>query len=115
MIASTFSLYLLHNSDADCGIFIVIMVNKHCCYGTCTSESRYAGRKESMQGVSFIPLPKPTSQPDKCKKWVTACYRSDFDVQHVNKDTYICTKHFVGGNGPTDDHQDPIPAGYSHE
>lgn len=26
------------------------------------------------------------------------------------KDTYICSLHFVGNAGPTSDHPDPIPA-----
>ena len=36
-------------------------------------------------------------------------------VQNVTKDTYICSVHFVGGNGPTDDYPDPIPGGYDYE
>ena len=64
------------------------MVNKHCSYGTCKSDSRYTHRDE-MQGVNFVNFPKLKSQPDKCMKWVTACYRSDFDVKRVKKDTYI--------------------------
>ena len=31
----------------------------------------------------------------------------------MKKWTYICSKHFVGGNGPTPDHPDPIPAEYT--
>jgi hypothetical protein len=31
-------------------------------------------------------------------------------VDSVTKDTYICTKHFVGEKGPTLSHPDPVPA-----
>ena len=31
-------------------------------------------------------------------------------VESIRKETYICSKHFVGGNGPTDAHPDPLPA-----
>ena len=68
-----------------------------------------------MKGVFFIPFVKPRKQREKCERWVMACYRGDFSIDNVNKDTYICSSHFVGGNGPTEDHPDPIPAGYRHE
>ena len=58
---------------------------------------------------------KPKRQKDKCLRWVNACYRSDFYIDDISKSTYVCSKQFVGGNGPTEDHPEPIPAGYSHE
>ena len=83
---------------------------KHCCYGLCNSDSRYYNR-EYMRGVFFIPFPKPIKQKEKCLKWITACNRtSDFNENAIKKDTYICSKHFVGSYGPTQEHPDPIPA-----
>jgi hypothetical protein len=84
-----------------------MMVNKHCACGDCNSDSRYA-HKEHMKNVSFVNFPKFKSQPEKCLAWVEACYREDFKVENVNKDTYICTKHFVGGQGLTDMHPDNL-------
>ena len=86
--------------------------NKHCCYGICNSDSRYM-EKEHMCGVFFIPFPKPKSNENKCKKWIAACGRENFTVDKVKKWTYICSKHFVGGKGPTECHPDPIPTTYT--
>ncbi|XP_060595511.1 uncharacterized protein LOC132749669 [Ruditapes philippinarum] len=85
---------------------------KHCCYGLCNSDSRYNDR-DYMQDVFFIPFPKPKSNELKCNKWISACGRKDFTVNHIKKWTYICSKHFVGGKGPTDNHPDPLPATYT--
>ena len=85
---------------------------RHCCYGLCKSDSRQADR-EHMQGVGWIPFPKPHLDLDKCKRWVHACRRDHFNIDKVTKWTYMCTKHFVGGGGPTADSPDPIPASYT--
>ena len=76
-----------------------------------------------MQGVYFIPFPKPPKETikkknpkmaktllDKCKRWIHACGRpkEDFNVKKINRSTYICSKHFVDQGGPTDEHPDPI-------
>ena len=90
------------------------MVNKHCAYGTCNSDSRHM-HKPHMEGVGFLYFPQSKKDPDKCSRWVKLCgrpsegYRS-FAVTLVTKDTYICTKHFVGGQGPTFECPDTIPA-----
>lgn len=46
----------------------------------------------------------------KCKKWVHACGRPDFTINKVKRDTYICSLHFIGKNGPTEENPDPILA-----
>ena len=63
-----------------------------------------------MEGGYFIPFPKPITHPEKCR-WVQLCGRphEDFNVEKVVKYTYICSKHFVGGAGPTAMYTDPIP------
>lgn len=87
-----------------------MVTTKHCCYGLCTSDSRYP-----KAGVYFIGFgngfPKPTKEKEKCQRWVHNCGRGDFSIKNVNKDTYICSLHFVGGNGPTDENPDPIKLG----
>ena len=66
---------------------------KHCCYGLCNSDSRYSHRN-NMKDVYFIPFPKPFSQPEKCKLWISCCGRpiETFNEKKINKDTYICSK-----------------------
>ena len=89
----------------------------HCCYGTCNSDHRYQ-HKAHMEGVFFIPFPKPIlsdsscDKTQKCLRWIHACGRPDGDLNKftIDRNTYICSLHFVGGKGPTDDHPDPIPA-----
>ncbi|XP_013419440.1 uncharacterized protein LOC106180094 [Lingula anatina] len=93
-----------------------MVCTKHCCYGTCRNDSRYPNRPE-MEGVFFINFPKPKTQREKCEKWIYACGRpkDQFNVEKITKSTYICSKHFVGGRGPTEDYPDPIPATASAE
>ena len=85
---------------------------RHCCYGMCNSDSRYADR-DHMQGVTWIVFPKLHIDREKCQKWVAACGRDRFTTDSVNKWTYICSKHFVGGHGPTEANPDPVPATYT--
>ena len=54
-------------------------------------------------------MPQAWANLDMCKKWAIACGRDGFTYKNVTAHTYICTKHFVGGNGPTKDHPHPIP------
>ncbi|XP_070544938.1 uncharacterized protein [Ptychodera flava] len=83
---------------------------KRCAYPLCRSDSRYQHR-EYMTGVSFVRFPKPVTQPEKCDRWIRACCRADdFGRHRITQDTYVCSRHFVGGNGPTEDYPDPIPA-----
>lgn len=63
-----------------------------------------------MEGVEFIRFPKPWRDRDKCTRWINACRREGFTTERVKKDTYICSKHFVGEKGPTHADPDPIPA-----
>ncbi|KAL3861347.1 hypothetical protein ACJMK2_007383 [Sinanodonta woodiana] len=63
-----------------------------------------------MAGVFWIKFPKPKKNLEKCQRWVRACGRENFTTDKVTRWTYICSKHFVGGNGPTTDYPDPIPA-----
>jgi THAP domain len=65
-----------------------------------------------MNGVYFISFAKVKGEPERLQKWVNACGRQAFTVHRVTKDTYICSKHFVGGAGPTTEHPDPVPAYY---
>ena len=81
---------------------------KYCSYRSCKSDNRSYADKPWMEGVWFIPFPKPDTQLEKCIIWVSACGRENFTVEDVNKHTYICSLHFVGGNGPSNEHPHPI-------
>ena len=63
-----------------------------------------------MRDVFFIPFPKKKYNMEICKRWIRLCGREDFNVEKVTRNTYICSMHFVGGNGPTADHPDPFSA-----
>ena len=52
-------------------------------------------------------------QNERRQRWITACHRADLFV--CTKDSYICSIHFVGGNGPTNQYPDPISAVASKE
>ena len=46
---------------------------------------------------------------EKSKRWLHACGRKDFSrISDTKKDTYICSLHFAGEHGPTDENPDPI-------
>ena len=45
--------------------------------------------------------------------WIRSCSRPD-DFK-CTKDSYICSLHFVGENGPTDKDPNPVPATASRE
>ena len=48
---------------------------------------------------------------EKVKRWLHACGRKDFSrISDIKKNAYICSLHFVGENGPTDENPDPIKA-----
>ena len=47
---------------------------------------------------------------EKAKKWVHVCGNKGFTIDKITKDAYICSLHFVGGNGPTEKDPDPINA-----
>ena len=49
---------------------------KHCCYGVCKSDNRKILLGDpSMEGVIFLPFPKPDTQMEKCLRWISLCGR----------------------------------------
>ncbi|KAL1266978.1 hypothetical protein QQF64_002653 [Cirrhinus molitorella] len=82
---------------------------KRCAYGLCKSDTRYP---KSLDGVvEFFPFPKPKTQGERCRTWIKQCGRphSQLNVDRINKNTYVCSKHFIDGR-PTPAHPDPLPA-----
>lgn len=82
---------------------------KTCAWGRCNSNTR---RPERIQGVRFIPFPKPKTQKDKCLRWIKACGRPHYQLNEsrINRHTFVCTKHFVDPIGPTAGYPDKIPS-----
>ena len=65
---------------------------KHCCYGVCKSDNRKILLGDpSMEGVIFLPFPKPDTQMEKCLRWISLCGRpkKTFNISKINKGTYI--------------------------
>lgn len=88
-----------------CVLLKRIMVHKTCGYGDCRSDSR----KENLDNVTFVSFPRDTGKNhEKCLRWITLSGRIDLTPERVNRYTYVCSKHFVGGNGPTDEYPDPV-------
>ena len=83
---------------------------KRCAWGTCKSDSRYPIRLQKDDGtsVSFYSFPNLKKSRERREIWIRACCRGDAFV--CRKDSYICGFHFIGGNGPTEEYPDPIPA-----
>ncbi|XP_062584151.1 uncharacterized protein LOC134279217 [Saccostrea cucullata] len=81
-----------------------------CAWGTCNVDERYPERLKN--GVKLILFPKPKTNLEKCLRWIKACGRphDQLNVQRINKHKAVCSKHFVGGDGPTEQFPDPIPA-----
>ncbi|XP_066928361.1 uncharacterized protein [Clytia hemisphaerica] len=97
--------------------------NKHCCWGNCKSDSRYPDKLPP--GTFFINFPQvgkvkekntqwknnqEKEKTEKAKRWAHKCGRKGFDHTKITKDTYICSLHFHGGKGPTEDNPEPILA-----
>ncbi|KAJ8309025.1 hypothetical protein KUTeg_013899 [Tegillarca granosa] len=82
---------------------------KTCSWGTCNSDTRHPDR---IQNVAFIPFPKPKTNWEKCLRWVKACGRphSQLNPANIDRHKFVCTKHFVSKDGPTEEFPDPLPA-----
>lgn len=81
-----------------------------CAWGTCNVDERYPERLQS--GVKLILFPKPKTNLQKCLRLIKACGRphEQLNIQRINKHKAVCSKHFVGGNGPTVEFPDPLQA-----
>jgi hypothetical protein len=93
-----------------------MVATKRCAWGTCKNDSRYPGRmikNSNGDPIAFIHFPGAKRNGEKRERWIDACRRGDSFI--CTKDSYICSLHFVGGNGPTSENPDPIPANASKE
>uniref|UniRef100_K1QTL4 THAP-type domain-containing protein n=1 Tax=Magallana gigas TaxID=29159 RepID=K1QTL4_MAGGI len=67
---------------------------------------------EKLMGAKFIPFPKPKSDLEKCLRWISCCRRphAQLNVDKITKHTYVCSKHFISLDGPSDEYPDPCDA-----
>ncbi len=63
-------------------------MTKTCLYRGCKTSSHRD--KEAV----FVPFPKPHLDLKRTLEWIKFCGREDKDPAKVNKDTYVCLKHF---------------------
>ena len=100
-----------------CLIIVVVSEStmvKRCAWGTCKTDSRYPERLiKGGKVINFHPFPSEKKFKECRELWIRSCSRSD-DFK-CTKDSYICSLHFVGENGPTDKDPNPVPATASRE
>ena len=105
--------------DCSClvSVYLNIMVTtKRRAYGTCKNDSRYLNphvRNANGDPVKFSHFPGAVRQKEGRQRWIRSCHRGDSFV--CMKDSYVCSLHFFGGNGPTELDPDPISAVASKE
>ena len=93
-----------------------MVATKRCPYGTCRDDFQYPQswkRNSDDHSFKFFRFPGAVRQNERRQRWITACHRGESFV--YTKDSYICSVHFVGGNGPTKQYPDPISAVASKE
>ena len=87
---------------------------KKCAWGTCKTDSRYPERLIKGGNITkFSSFSVREKIKERRELWIRSCGRAD-DFK-CTKDSYICSWHFVGENGPTDKDPNPVPATASRE
>ena len=71
---------------------------------------RFAKPGKMKKGMAQWKKEQEDLKSEKAKRWVYLCGRTGFKINDIKAHTYICSLHFVGGNGPTAEHPDPINA-----
>ena len=88
-----------------------MVVTKRCAWGTCKNDTRYPDsmiKNRKGDPVTFFHFPGQKRQTERRNRWILACSRAN--SFKCTKDSYVCSLHFVGENGPTNENPDPIPA-----
>ncbi|GFN88746.1 Zinc finger protein 271 [Plakobranchus ocellatus] len=80
----------------------------HCSFALCKNDSRHKDQPH-MEGITFHFFPNATRKPEQCARWVAACQRPQFTLEKVTRTMVVCSKHFIGGKGPTEEYPDPMP------
>ena len=84
------------------------------------SDSRYPEKlhkslKEMVKlGMKiFIPFPKPSQGIECCERWINACLGENFTIDKITRNTYMCSLHWPGERGPTDEFPDLLKANFT--
>lgn len=99
----TYSDSVIHGNSSECEtnthscvLYYILVISlitmvKTCSWVTCNSDTRYP---ERVQNVRFIPFPKPTTNGDKCLRWIKSCGRPhwQFNQSKINRHTFVCSK-----------------------
>ena len=73
-------------------------------------KSNYMKRMGFERGIDTL-LASTMVVCGQAKRWLYLCGRKYFTkLKQITKDTYICSLHFVGNEGPTDENPEPILA-----
>ena len=83
---------------------------KRCAWETSNTDSRYPKR---LVNVKFHRFPSVTKEKERREIWICACRLGDVFIR--TKESYVCSLHFVGKKGPTEEHNNQIPATASRE
>lgn len=81
-------------------------MGKYCVYQSC--KNREQSKKYTANCIRYFPVPKPSTNYVNCVRWLDAINRDELKTVDVKQHHHVCSRHFVGGNGPTSDHPDPI-------
>jgi hypothetical protein len=79
-----------------------------CAAGDCNAHTNKKNNLDKypwMKGVQFYAFPHKIRQKDRRRVWIQRC-RRDKDWAPTVWDR-VCSRHFVGGVGPTDAHPNP--------
>ena len=93
-----------------------MVATKRCDWLKCKKDFCYPGcmvKNANGDPIAFIPFPGAKRNREKRERWIDACGHGDLFI--CTKDSYICSLHFVGKNGPISKNPDPIPAKVSKE
>ena len=56
-----------------------------------------------MENTFFLAFPQKVKLKERCLQWIRACNRPHWqlNLDKLRDYNYVCSQHFVGGNGPT--------------
>ena len=79
----------------------ILYMVKRCAWGTCKTDSFYPERLiKNEKVINFHHFSSEKKFKERRELWIRSCSRTeDFKC---TKDSYICSLHFVGENGPTE-------------
>ena len=96
--------------------YLIDKMVKICSHGTCKSDTRKAHLSLMVnrygEPIKFVHFPGKVRSAAKAQRWIHACRRptSQLSLKKLSYHQYVCSLHFIGENGPSDESPDPLPA-----